>query len=207
MDYLVEGEIDYERLARNLIINIGVDLALGSISGEAWGKQGGTVETGSGADDVLIVSKYEDIYSYQYNSMTNPGPLAEIRGVPAGNFYGGRYNVVVLDSDIVFYRAGEYGKPLGQWFTAQPLDSIAQVRIDLAVKPQWINPSTGVLEGTSRINCIYAIKIPRGTTIYMGPVGYQGGAYLGGLNTEQIFISQPWNISGVEVTSVLPIKK
>lgn len=41
----------------------------------------------------------------------------------------------------------------------------------------------------------------------MGPVGYQGGAYLGGLNTEQIFISQPWNISGVEVTSVLPIKK
>ncbi len=47
-----------------------------------------------------------------------------------------------------------------------------QVRIDLAVKPQWIDSVTGELTGTSIINTNYAIKIPAGTTVYSGPVGY-----------------------------------
>ena len=151
------------------------------------------------------ISKYDDIYQYQYNAMTNPGPLVEMD--VAGNFYGGRYNAVILDSDTILYRAGQSGKPLGQWFTYQPLDSITQARIDLAVKPQWINPTTGALEGTSTIDCTYAIKIPKGTTIYIGPVGNQGGSYLGGLDTKQIFISQPWRIDGVEVMDTISIKK
>lgn len=49
------------------------------------------------------------------------------------------------------------------------------------------------------INTNYAIKIPAGTTVYSGPVGYQGGVYLGGDNIMQMFIPESWSINGVEV--------
>ena len=52
---------------------------------------------------------------------------------------------------------------------------------------------------------VYKIKIPKGTTIYDGPVGSQGGIYQGGLNKEQIFIDSPWNLDGVEVIDSWPI--
>lgn len=38
LDYLVEGEVDYERLARNLAINVVVDLGTGVLTEEAWEK-------------------------------------------------------------------------------------------------------------------------------------------------------------------------
>ena len=38
LDYLVAGEVDYERLARNLVINVVVDLGTGVLTGEAWEK-------------------------------------------------------------------------------------------------------------------------------------------------------------------------
>ena len=76
--------------------------------------------------------------------------------------------------------------------------------IDSAVKAQWIHPKTGVLTGSSPLETVYAIKIPKGTTIYEGPAGYQGGIYLGGGN--QIFVPEPWKINGVEVISSTPIK-
>lgn len=48
LDYLVEGEVDYERLARNLAINVVVDLGTGVLTGEAWEKpRQRTVEGGS----------------------------------------------------------------------------------------------------------------------------------------------------------------
>jgi len=138
--------------------------------------------------------------SYKYNMVENPGPLADMTGNPASNFAGGKYNMDKLATDKTFYRAGESGKPLGQWFTTQPANSAIQVRMDTAVKPQWINPATGVLDGHSYVDTNYAINIPRGTTVYTGPVGYQGGAYLGGQNIMQTFIPEPWNIPGVKVT-------
>ena len=46
---------------------------------------------------------------------------------------------------------------------------------------------------------VYAIKIPAGTIIYEGPVGYQGGMYLGGMETEQVFIQEPWKSPGVTI--------
>lgn len=95
---------------------------------------------------------------------------------------------------------------LSQWFTREPPTSVAQVRIDTAVKPQWVNPKTGVLEGTSPINTVHAVKLPAGTTIYEGPVGYQGGPYLGGQDIKQIFVSKPWSIDGVEVISSEPLR-
>ena len=75
--------------------------------------------------------------------------------------------------------------------------------IALAIKEQWIDPSTGALTGTSVIDSYYTIKIPKGTTIYVGPADYQGGIYLGG--AEQIFIEKPWLIDGVEIISNTPL--
>ena len=129
---------------------------------------------------------------FTYNAVENPGPLAEIRGTPAANFYAGRYNAIVLEKDLILYRAGNSEKALGQWFTRTPPSSVAHVRIDSAVRPQWINPETGVLEAKSHIDTLYAIKIPKGTVIYEGPVGNQGGVYLGGLDKLQIYIPKKY---------------
>ena len=142
---------------------------------------------------------------YTYNMIENPGPLADMDGNPAQNFYAGKYNATTLTEDTIFYRAGKEGEPLGQWFTSTPAKSAAQVRIDLAVKPQWIDPTTGKLTGTSIINTNYAVKFPIGTRVYSGSVGYQGGIYLGGEDIMQTFISQHWLIKGVEIISSTPL--
>jgi hypothetical protein len=155
---------------------------------------------------IEIIPKYDDITEYEYNIIENPGPLAEMKNVPINNFYGGRYNVKVLDKDTIYYRAGDSSNPLGQWFTTDPVGSIVKVRIDLAVKEQWINPKTGVLTGKSIINTNYAIKIPRGTTVYEGPVGFQGSSYQGGRYINQTFIKEPWNMKGIEVINSTPLK-
>ncbi|MBC2104718.1 hypothetical protein [Listeria booriae] len=172
----------------------------------------GRVKDADGAS--RIISKYNDIASYEFHVM-NPGPLATVGGKPIQNFYGGRYNIRVLQEDTYLYRSGERGgltipgksnNALGQWFTTSPADSIAKVRIDSAVKPQWIKKGTNELEGISPIDVTYKIKIPKGTTIYEGPVGFQGGPYMGGLEMQQIFIHQPWKITGVQAISEKTIK-
>lgn len=66
----------------------------------------------------------------------------------------------------IFYRGGNAENALGQWFTMEPPESVIKVRIDTAVKPQWIDPITGELTGESIVDTVYAIKIPKGTTVY-----------------------------------------
>ena len=144
-----------------------------------------------------IIYGTDDIANYTYNLVENPGPLAEIDGLPIKNFYGGRYNVEVLQEDRILFRAGNGSNPYGRWFASNPPESVAKVRIDTAVKPYWVNPKTGVCEGTSPLSKVYAIKVPRGTTIYKGPVGSQGGVYLGGCDIEQIYIHEPWKFKVV----------
>lgn len=147
-----------------------------------------------------------ELRGFTYNAIENPGPLASLPNTPAANFFGGRYNSTVLTEDLVLYRGGKVGEPLGQWFTREAPESLAQIRIDSAVKSQWIDPKTGILTGSSPIDNLYAIKIPKGTTIYEGPVGYQGGVHLGGLNTNQVFVQTPWKIPGVQEMWSRPIK-
>jgi hypothetical protein len=65
---------------------------------------------------------------------------------------------------------------------------------------------TGEVTGTSTIDTNYAIKIPKGTTIYTGPVGYQGAVYLGGEAIIQTFIQEPWKLN-VEVISKAPLSQ
>lgn len=142
-----------------------------------------------------------DMSYYLYNMVENPGPLADIRDNPAKNFFGGRYNVEILSEDRIYYRGGQNGKPLGQWFTSLPPESVTKVRIDTAVKEQWISIKTGELEGKSVVDTVYAVKIPKGTKVYTGPVGPQGGTYCGGYDFNQTFIEEPWKIKGVEIIS------
>ena len=155
-------------------------------------------------EDGNFTSKYDDFYGYEYNAYTNPGPLADSE--ENLNFYGGRYNVEILKEDKIFYRAGNSEIPYGKYFVETPPKSVIQVRMDSAVKPYWTNKQTGMWDldefgkakvSKSVIEQVYAVKIPAGTTIYTGPVGYQGGMYLGGLETNQIFIPDT-RLPGIE---------
>ena len=132
---------------------------------------------------------------YSYNMIENPGPLPEINETAAKSFASGKYNVKILEEDTVFFRAGSSDSPLGQYYTRDIPESVIKVRIESAVKPQWIDRDTGVLTGTSELTDVYATKFPKGTIYYEGPTGSQGGVYIGG--KEQIFINKPWTIDGI----------
>ena len=168
------------------------------LSGTAAGNGGGNASIESGSTTVIYGS--DDIANYQYNMIENPGPLAEMPNQPAKNFYGGRYNMEVLQEDRIMYRAGNAQNPYGRWFTSEPPASVANVRIDTAVKTHWIDPKTGAYEASSYIDNVYAIKVPKGTTIYTGPVGPQGGVYVGGYNVMQTYIDAPWTFEVVGKT-------
>ena len=157
---------------------------------------GDVLESGS----TTVIYGSDDIANYQYNMIENPGPLAEMPNQPAKNFYGGRYNMEVLQEDRIMYRAGNAQNPYGRWFTSEPPASVANVRIDTAVKTHWIDPKTGAYEASSYIDNVYAIKVPKGTTIYTGPVGPQGGVYVGGYNVMQTYIDAPWTFEVVGKT-------
>ncbi len=180
--------------------SIGTSLAINAITEGVSSK---TVKGQKGDIDVKtsktkIKFKYDDVYNYEYSAYLNPGPLNDILGQPNRNFYGGRYNSIILEEPVILYRAGNSSRPLGQWFTVTPPQSSIGVRIDTTVKPQWIDRN-GFLIGTSPIDTVYKIELPAGTTLYLGPVGSQGGIYQGGLDKQQIYIQEPWNIRGVKI--------
>ncbi|GAA2502246.1 WXG100 family type VII secretion target [Winogradskya humida] len=149
--------------------------------------------------DPLGPKKPED---YEFNMVENPGPLAEGDAPPAANFAGGRYDEVTLAEDRILYRGGDStGNGFGRWFTTEPPQSVAEVRIDTAVKPQWLN-ADGSWNGASPIDSVFAVRIPAGTKVYVGPVGSMGGVHVGGGN--QIYIESPWNGGVVVGSTPLP---
>lgn len=148
---------------------------------------GSTETAGAGATSPLgrVISSHTAV---------DPGPLDP--GI-AGTFAGGRYLVVQLENDTTLYRAGVADKPLGQFFDTAPPDGVLQTRIDKAVLPVWPGG------GTSPIDTSFAIGIPKGTTVYVGEVGSQGGFYVGG--TQQVVVLKPWTIDGVQVLGSTPL--
>ena len=124
----------------------------------------------------------------------DPGPLDPSI---AGTFAGGRYSVVQLENDTTLYRAGTADKPLGQFFDVAPADGVLQTRIDKAVLPVWPGG------GTSPIDTSFAIGVPKGTTVYVGEVGSQGGFYVGG--AQQVVVLKPWTIDGLQVLGSTPL--
>jgi len=180
------------------------DLVATSKFGQWFGPQFKTWVKGLKGKPALKVAEP----GYQFNMIENAGPLAKLPGNPASNFASGKYNQITTTSELILYRGGKAGggkDAFGRWFTRQSPESAVKVRIDSAVKPQWIDVKTGVLTGTSPIEVAYAIKFPAGTVIYEGPVATQGGVYVGGQNIMQIFIEAPWSIKGVQVLSETPI--
>ena len=51
---------------------------------------------------------------------------------------------------------------------------------------------------------MYYIEFPEGIPKYKGPVGYQGGPFLGGLDQEQYFIPDSWEYG--EIIETYPVK-
>ena len=139
-----------------------------------------------------ITSKYEDIKTYRYNATTNPGPLAIGDNPPINNFYNGMYNDASNESGI-FVRMGDKIKPYGSWYTKVSKNSEVEARVDLAIKKWWVKPNgeikiRGLEANKSILDTMYYIEFPEGIPKYKGPVGYQGGPFLGGLDQEQYFI-------------------
>lgn len=125
----------------------------------------------------------------------NPGPLSDEM---ASTFSGGKYRVAILEADTIFYRAGVKGQPLGQYFSIEPPVGILQVRIDKAVLPRWPGG------GESPMDTAFSVKFPKGTIVYVGNVGSQGGHYVGG--TVQVVVVKPWKIDGVKVIESKELK-
>jgi len=148
-----------------------------------------------------ITSKYNDVNKYEYNATTNPGPLAEGKDPPINNFYGGMYNDASNESGI-FVRMGDKIKPYGSWYTKVSKNSEVEARVDLAIKKWWVKPDgeikiRGLEADKSILDTMYYIEFPEGIPKYKGPVGYQGGPFLGGLNQEQYFIPNSKNFGKV----------
>ncbi|WP_338862693.1 hemagglutinin repeat-containing protein [Mycetohabitans rhizoxinica] len=176
-------------------------------AGQQVGRQVGStvmgtaVGAGAGKAAAVLKGKNTLASNYMYNAMT-PGPLPD--GV-AGTFAGGRYSVgTVQASDTVFFRAGDANNPGGSFFSFKMPQSVAQARIDNAVKPYWTDPSTGAITGVSPINSAISARFPVGTKYYYGPVGIQGGVYLGGQDSIQIFIPNARTIG--TFTPIKPLK-
>ena len=151
-----------------------------------------------------------DVTDYAFNDL-NPGPLGDRKkydpqnkkwALPIEGFKGGHYDTLTLETDKIFYRVGDATAPWGQWWTDAPLQSEAQYRLDVAVKREWSNAATGEIESgktksqEEKVLWCYAAKIPRGTTVYLGPVGSQGGVFMGGSATLQYFIPKAWQLEG-----------
>lgn len=153
------------------------------------------------------IVKWRATHGYQYDVYTE-GPLSgKSLHDPARNFAGMKYTEVVLPEDTVMYRGGVSDRPYGQWLTKTPPFSEANVRLDSAVKAVWVDPITQEHTGTSLVDTVFAIKIPKGTTVYVGPVGSQGGPYLGGESMMQVFVRSPWKIDGAEIVGQWRIVK
>jgi len=155
-----------------------------------------------------ITSKYEDIKTYHYNATTNPGPLAIGDNPPINNFYGGMDNNASNESGM-FVRMGDETYPYGSWYTKVPKNSEVEARVDLAIKKWWVDSNgeikiRGFEVDKSILDTIYYIEFPEGIPKYKGPVGYQGGPFLGGLNQEQYFIPNSKNFG--KVIKSYPVK-
>ncbi|RJT32659.1 hypothetical protein [Rahnella woolbedingensis] len=116
-----------------------------------------------------------------------PGPLSDRF---AETFSGGVYKEITLSSDTIFYRGGQDGTELGRFFSYEKPQGVLQSRIDKAILPEWPDGSKSIIDS------YYEIKIPAGTKVYVGEIGYQTDLYSGG--TEQVVIPAPWEIPGVE---------
>jgi filamentous hemagglutinin len=144
------------------------------------------------AASAALRSAFGEGHEWTYD-LLHPGPLTppdasltELRGSAAGTFAGGKYAMVASDKPYVVFKAGEHEG--GRFFTFEPPASEAQVRIDSAVKPVWTDAQGQYLD-SSPLPRGYAFVVEHPEqAVAVGPVGTQGGVYLGGPDKLQLFI-------------------
>jgi hypothetical protein len=162
--------------------NKGLIIAGASIAaGLAMGGMGAASEL-SELENLHVLGKVEGEYS-----MINPGPLSDRL---AETFSGGAYKEITLSQDTTFFRGGQSGIELGRFFSYEQPQGVLQARVDKAILPKWPDGSESVIDS------FYQTKIPAGSKVYVGEVGYQSDIFPGG--TEQVVIPAPWDIPGVE---------
>ncbi|MCI8904029.1 MAG: hypothetical protein HFE70_07390 [Enterobacter sp.] len=170
-----------------VIDNKGLIIAGASVvAGLGLGRLGAVSEI----NDLHVLGKVEGEYS-----MIKPGPLSERF---AETFSGGVYKEITLSQDTTFYRGGQSGTELGRFFSYERPLGVLQTRIDKAVLPKWPDGSESVIDN------YYETKIPAGSKVYVGQVGYQSDIFPGG--TEQVVIPAPWEIPGVETVNFVGLK-
>jgi len=137
--------------------------------------------------------------AYAFDAL-NPGPLPD---KIAGTFAGGRYSEGITTVDQRLFKAGNSADPGGSFFNFEPSEGVLQARIDNALKPQWIDQSTGVLTAESPVDSVISASFPSGTKFYYGPVSSQGGAFVGGLDKIQIYVPNARNIGTFTIVGPL----
>jgi hypothetical protein len=144
------------------------------------------------AASARLAKTFEGDHQWTFDVM-HPGPLtpddaslAALRRSAAQTFASGKYDLASSDKPYVLFKAGD--SPGGRFFTFDPPASEAQVRIDSAVKPHWTTPE-GTYTGSSSLDKGYAFVVEHPEhPVAVGPVGTQGGVYLGGPDKLQVFV-------------------
>jgi RHS repeat-associated protein len=134
-----------------------------------------------------IVSSVNGKVVSEYSLLDN-GPLSansvtrkEFQDSLAATFSGGRYAEIELLDDLVVHRAWHPGqsREFGAfWSLEEPTGSLKS-RIDSALLPEWGGMRDNPLQRQQATRYSTA-TIPKGTRIYLGEVGSQGGAWVGG---------------------------
>jgi hypothetical protein len=112
-----------------------------------------------------------------YDAVT-PGPLSN---PIASTFSGGRYSVIKLEKNIPLYRVWSKGtsRELGGYWSLEKPSGSLQSRIDYALLPEWAEIKGTSFRAVQATNWV-KINVPKGSTIYIGEVGNQGGSWMGG---------------------------
>lgn len=127
-----------------------------------------------------IVSSVNGTVLGQYDAL-NPGTLPDAR---AATFSGGRYADIVLNEPTIVYRAwspGTWAAEDGAYWSLERPQGTLQTKIDSGLLPEWgggrppFDPNM-----RSQATNWTAIMLPKGTTISIGEVGSQNGAWVGG---------------------------
>jgi len=83
---------------------------------------------------------------------------------------------VEIKEPLIVYRLyGGEASQLGRWFMLQRPQGRLQATIDYGIRPEWGNT----------LERLVALRLPRGTRVFVGPAAPQGGLVGGGL---QVFV-------------------
>ena len=134
LDYLVAGEVDYERLARNLVINVVVDLGTVVLTGEAWEKpRQRTIEGDSHAEERIYEPSPKHNPQGGWGS-ENPIPNNEVGQELLDNAYSSSKNkqlYSMYEGDIIKFQPDSSS---GKWHAYKVSNTAKEVPTDVYKK-------------------------------------------------------------------------